>query len=157
VYCFVHTMDKNRKYVRQRRDTNGMKCPNLCNYRYDVYILTYSLTHTMEQSPYSEANRFSASQEISRILWNPKDHYRIHNFPPPVPILSQIDLVHIPTIQFLNIYFNIILLSTPGTPKWSLSLGLPHQNPVYASSLPHTRYMSRPSHSSRFYRPNNIG
>ena len=35
------------------------------------------LTYCMEQSPSSEANRFSASQEILRILWNPTVHYRI--------------------------------------------------------------------------------
>ena len=34
---------------------------------------------------------------------------------------------------------------------------VPHQNPVYTSFLPHTRYMSHPSHSSRFNHPNNIG
>ena len=32
-----------------------------------------------------------------------------------------------------------------------------HQNPLYTSPLPHTCYMPRPSHSSRFYHPNNIG
>jgi hypothetical protein len=37
------------------------------------------------------------------------------------------------------------------------SLRFPHQNPLHASPLPNPRYMSRPSHSSRFYYPHNIG
>jgi hypothetical protein len=60
-------------------------------------VNTYLLTYSMEQSP-CEANRFSASQEIPHILWNPKVHYRIHKDPPPVPILSQLDPVHTPHI-----------------------------------------------------------
>ena len=53
--------------------------------------------------------------------------------------------------------FNIIPPSKPGSPKWALSLRFPHQNPVYASPLPNTRFMPRPSHSSRLYHPKNIG
>ena len=33
----------------------------------------------------------------------------------------------------------------------------PHQKPMYASPIPHSRYMPQPSHSSRFCHPNNIG
>jgi len=47
----------------------------------------------MQHSPSSVSNRFSAIQEIPRILWNLKVHYHIHKCPPPVPILSQLDPV----------------------------------------------------------------
>jgi hypothetical protein len=36
----------------------------------------YLFTHSMQQSPSSEANRFSASQEIPQILWNRNFHYQ---------------------------------------------------------------------------------
>jgi len=53
-----------------------------------------SLTYSMEQRPSWEAKRFVASQEIPHILWNPKVHYCIHKYPPPVPIHSHLDPVY---------------------------------------------------------------
>ena len=86
----------------------------------------------MTQSPSWEGNRFSASHEIPRILWNPKVHYRIQKCPLPVPILSQIDPVHTP-----------------------IFVSFPQVSPPLLSS--HTCCTSSPSHSSRFAHPNNIG
>ena len=118
----------------------------------------------MEQSSSWEANQFSANQEIPHILWNLKVHYRIHKCPPTVPVLSQPDPVHTPISYSLKIYLNISLPSTPASHKWSLSLMCLHQNPVYASPLPHTlqhiinevnipHFMNRPfikKHSNKY-------
>jgi len=54
-----------------------------------------------------------------------------------------IDPVHTSTAHFLKIHLNIILPSTPGSPKWSLSFRFPHQNSVYTFPFPHARYMPR--------------
>ena len=71
-----------------------------------IYLFTYLPTHSMEQIPSGEANRFAASQEIPRILWNPKVQYRMHKYPSPVPILNRLDPIHTPTSHFLKIHLN---------------------------------------------------
>jgi hypothetical protein len=124
-----------------------------------IYLLTYSLTYLLHgaESFLKSWPFYAASQEIPRVLLKPKVHYGIRNCPPPVSILSQANPVHTPTPHFLTIHPNIIIPSTSGSPQWYLSLRSPHKNPVHVSPLPHTRYMPRPSHSSRFYHPRNSG
>ena len=96
------------------------------------------ITYFMDQSSSWESNRFSADQQIPRILWNPKVHYQFTRAPPP----SQLSTIH----------FNIILPFMPGSFK-SSSLRSPHQNPVCAFFLSHTCYMSCLSQPSWLYHP----
>ena len=65
-------------------------------YNYTAACYSYLLTYSMEQGPSWEASWFAAGQEFPRVLWNPKVPHRTHKRPPPVPILSQPNPVHIP-------------------------------------------------------------
>ena len=111
----------------------------------------------MEQSPSSEANWFSGSQEVPHILWNPRAHNHVNKCPPPAPVLREINPIHALTSHFLKIHLNIILPYMPRSSKWSLSFRFPHQNSVYTSPRPHMCYMHHPSHPSQFDHPNCIG
>ena len=67
------------------------------------------ITNSMDQSPFWEAKRYSASQKTSHVLWNPKVYYRFHKHKLPISVLSQINPVHAPMLRF---HFNIIFSST---------------------------------------------
>ena len=105
--------------------------------------ITYTFTYSMQQSPYWEAKRFSASPEIPSILWNQQVHYHVYKCPTPVRILSQINLVLAPPSHFLKININIILPPTPGSSKWSLSLRYPHQ--TLCAQIPSPILATRPA------------
>jgi hypothetical protein len=66
----------------------------------------------MQQSPW-EANSHSASQEISRLLWNPKVHYHVHKSSPLVTLPIQMHPVHTFPPHFPKIHFNVIFPYTP--------------------------------------------
>ena len=117
-----------------------------------------SITYSTVQSPSWEAlRRFAAGQETPRISRKPKVYYRTHKRPPSVPILGQPNPVYIHTSHLLEIQPIFIHPSTPMSPQWSPSLRFPHQHPIHPPLLTHMRHMPSPSHSSRFYHPQNIG
>jgi hypothetical protein len=90
---YFHDVDReNVTFAFTELDIKRIPQPNAFKFVY-LHVLTFS----MEQRPSWEANRFSVSQEIPRILWNLKVHYRSHKCPPPVPILYRDKWVPVPT------------------------------------------------------------
>ena len=84
-------------------------------------MLCYHILYTYLLTPWStvlleKLTGFAADQEIPRILWNPKVHYRTHKRPLTVPILSQLHPVPTTPSHFLKIHLNM-LPSMSSSPK----------------------------------------
>jgi hypothetical protein len=113
-----------------------------------INILWVTVTYySMKQSPSSETNLFSASQEVPHILWKRKVHYRNYKRSKPVPILSQSDLDHV----YLPFRESIsqLRMSLPSVLFPSVFLST-------HNSSPNTSYMLLLSHSSRYDNLQNI-
>jgi hypothetical protein len=98
--------------------------------------------NSIEQNPSWEADSHSASQEISRLLWNSKVHCRVPKSPQTAHMLSQMNPVHILPHYSLKIHFNIILPPTPMYSEWSLPFRLSYHDSVRVSHHPHAPSIS---------------
>jgi hypothetical protein len=104
------------------------------------------------QSHSWEDNGSSPNSRDSPASTQPNVHYRIHNSPPPVPVVRQTNLTH--TLQPIPLtYFNIIVRSTPMSSTWPLPTTLSNQNVIRISYRSHACYTPRPSHTPWFSRP----
>jgi hypothetical protein len=90
----------------------------------------------MEQSPSWEAANCLDTHELPSILRSPKVYYHVHKSLQLVPVLSQINPVHITPSNFSKIYFNIILPPTSTYSYRSLSFWLCRQNPINIHLIP---------------------
>jgi hypothetical protein len=70
----------------------------------ELKLTSIKLAYCMEQSNSWEANRFSASQESTRSLWNIKVHYRLHKITPLVSVLRKNESMPHPPTLFLQLH-----------------------------------------------------
>jgi hypothetical protein len=112
-------------------------------YSHWACLLTYSL-HGAE--PFLRSYLVLQLVKKFPALMEPESSSPCSQVPAICPYLDPAPSVPTNPSHFLKIHLNIIFPSTSGSPQWSLSLRLLHQNPVHASPFPHTRHMPGPSH-----------
>jgi len=77
----------------------------------------------MEQSPSWEVNCHLNSQEIFRLLWNPKVCYGVHKSPPLGPIMTHMNPIHIFPPYFSKNHSKLVSHLRLGLPSHLISLG----------------------------------
>ena len=141
--CYIHVKLKTLRKMSNKCIQDCWENGVLCKYhiREVTSLLTYLLTYLL--TPYSTVllEKLTGSQLVKKF----PAFYRTRRFITAFSSAHHLSLSWARSIQF-----------TPCIPKWSPSFRFPHQNLVCTSPLPHTSYMPRPSHSSRFDHPNNF-
>ena len=124
----------------------------------------FSVTNSIEPSPYCEVNRCPTVRWIPRIVCNPKVHYLIHNLPPPTSIPSQISAVHAPyltswrytfiLLSFILWIFHMVSFPDVSPPKHyknlSSPLNVPNASPIsfVFITLPELNFVSSTDHKA---------
>ena len=114
-----------------------------------IYLFTYLLTLLEKLTGLQLVKKFPAFHG-TRSFITALTSARHLSYPGPAQTNPY---THIPLLDILS---NIVHPSTPRPPQWSLSLRFPHQHPIHPPLLTHMRHIPSPSHSSRFYHPQNF-
>ena len=77
---------RNKKEKKERSSEKVVKQIKYSSFMTVTHVLTYLLT-PWSRVLFEKLTGFAANQEIPRILWNPKVHYRTHKRPPHVRLL----------------------------------------------------------------------
>lgn len=129
-----------------------------------TYLLTNSPSNTL--TPYqlltNQPTNWSTEwltdwptkQEIPYVCWTLKVYYHIHEGPPLVPFLGQMNSVQALLSYFVYIHFNLPFVCWSS--KAPLALRCPYQNSGCISLFPLTCNMPCLSHPPWFYHFNNI-
>jgi hypothetical protein len=124
-----------------------------------THSLTHSLTHTFTPQSTVLLEKLTGLQPVKKF----PTFYGTQRFITAFTSARHLSLSWTSPIQSIpphpNSWRNILILSSHLRLVSSV-VSFPQvspQKPVHASPLPHPSYMPRPSHSSQFYHPRNIG
>jgi len=141
-------MNRNRYFTGHTRSPNSIKL-KLSNFT--------QLTQSMEQSP---SSKLTGSQPVTKF----PAFYATRKFITAVTRALHLSVYWATSVQSMHPHPTswrpILILSSHlrlALPNGHFPSGPPLQNPVNTSPFSHTCYVPRPSHSARFYHPNNNG
>jgi hypothetical protein len=95
----------------------------------------------------SQANSHLATEEFFKILWNPKVHYCVHKGTPLVPVMSQINPIHITRSYISKTILNITFHLNLGLPSGLFPYGFPTKILyafLFSRCVPHALPISSP-------------